>query len=166
MSGGSSSQEEIPHIYPLPEDSVALLYDALDNICSSLKDLFIFWDGHVSFLTLVLNRQTNSPYPGEETRQTVQLWTEYQRIILKANSSISKSIETMILEPVITSLATSRPRQLPWRRHTYPQTKLRREPTIIESTPKPASQWQEYATCLPADVSLSGRLTGFIRKLF
>lgn len=125
----------------------------------------MFWDSHVSFLTLVLNRQTNYPNPGEETKDAVNLWTEYQRILLKANSSISQAIETMSQEPAIT-IIMNRHRQMPWRRHTYPQTKLRREPTIVETVPKPATKWQEFSPRRSATLQISGRLTSFVRGLF
>ncbi|KJA26592.1 hypothetical protein HYPSUDRAFT_52466 [Hypholoma sublateritium FD-334 SS-4] len=163
--GALAPAGELPPVYPFPEDSVSLLYDGLDDICSSLKDLFVFWDGHVSFLTLVLNRQTNYPNPGEETKDAVNLWSEYQRILLKANSSISQAIETMSQEPVI-PIIMNRPRQMPWRRHTYPQTKLRREPTIVETIPKPAARWQEVSTRRSATLQISDRLTSFVRGLF
>ncbi|KAF9481098.1 hypothetical protein BDN70DRAFT_931212 [Pholiota conissans] len=166
IKGLTSANGEIPVHYPPHEDSVEILYEALESIQSSLKDLFVFWDGHVSFLNLVLNRQTNFPAPGEETQATVQTWTEYQRVILKANSSISQSIETMNMEPVVISIETSR--RMPWRRHTYPQTKLRREPTIIETLPKPAAPWQEPSKRSESRRMsiLSGRLTSFVKGLF
>ncbi|KAF8200191.1 hypothetical protein BJ912DRAFT_1038728 [Pholiota molesta] len=166
MKGFASTDGE-PHLpYPAHEDSVVVLYEALKEILSSLKELFIFWDGHVSFLNLVLNRQTNYPAPGEETRAAVETWIDYQKIILKANSSISQSIGTMAMEPVIVSIEPSR--RMPWRRHTYPQTKLRREPTIMETLPKPAAPWHEPSKhrAYDAKFAFSGRLTGFIRGLF
>lgn len=77
------------------------LYDALDGIQSSLDDVLSFWDTHVAFLKLLVNRQSNFPLPGDETKVTVELWVSYQNAILRSSSSISESINALDVYPDI-----------------------------------------------------------------
>ncbi|KAF8957217.1 hypothetical protein BDZ97DRAFT_1847806 [Flammula alnicola] len=134
------SNGDAPNQYPLTEDS----------------DIFVFWDGHVSFLTLVVNRQTNCPTPGEETKATVEVWTKYQRALLQSSSSISESVDEMTTEPTVPTDSTS--------------PKLRREPTRLDTMPNPKTPYQDLskhnAKPKQGHRTFADRLTDFIRRLF
>lgn len=80
---------------------VFALYDALEGIQSSLNDVLSFWETHVAFLKLLVNRQSNFPLPGNETKVTVELWVMYQNAILRSSSSISESVNALDVAPVI-----------------------------------------------------------------
>jgi len=93
---------------------VFALYDALDGVQSSLNDVFSFWEAHVSFLKLLVNRQSNFPLPGDETKVTVELWISYQNAILRSSSSISESVDALDVNPVVPIT-----QKRSWRKDTY-----------------------------------------------
>lgn len=96
------------------KNPVLALYDALDGIQSSLNDIFSFWEAHVSFLKLLVNRQSNFPLPGDETKVTVELWISYQNAILRSSSSISESVDALDVTPVVPIT-----QKRSWRKDTY-----------------------------------------------
>jgi hypothetical protein len=98
----------------IARNPVFALYDALDGIHSSLNDILSFWETHVAFLKLLVNRQSNFPLPGDETKVTVELWIAYQNATLRSSSSISESVDALDVYPVIPIV----PRKT-WRRGSY-----------------------------------------------
>jgi len=99
------------------DDPVTTLFSAFDAVQSSLRDIQAFWEHHVGFLSLLVNRQTNFPAPGEEAKATFELWTRCQTALLQSSSSISESADAMSVEPVATPLT-----RYPTRRITHPIT--------------------------------------------
>ncbi|KDR78082.1 hypothetical protein GALMADRAFT_1300736 [Galerina marginata CBS 339.88] len=124
-----ASHDAVPH----PETTVIALFAALEDIESSLRDLLAFWDNHATFLTLVVNRQSNFPSPGDETKATVELWVRYQAAILQTSSSISQSADAMSVDPSITPLNRN---AMTTRRHTHPSYQAAKHP---EPTPAPSN---------------------------
>jgi len=97
------------------DDPVTTLFSAFDAVQTSLRDIQAFWEHHVGFLSLLVNRQTNFPVPGEEAKATFELWTRCQTALLQSSSSISESADAMSVEPVATPLT-----RYPTRRITHP----------------------------------------------
>ncbi|CAA7263973.1 unnamed protein product [Cyclocybe aegerita] len=98
------------------QDPVGAFYNSLEDVHSSLQDILGFWDHHVSYLVLLVNRQTNFPTPGEETKAVVKLWVSYQAALLQASSSISESADAMSVDPVVA--------EGPFQKHTFPPSNL------------------------------------------
>ncbi|KAF8890824.1 hypothetical protein CPB84DRAFT_1784617 [Gymnopilus junonius] len=140
-----------------PETAVGTLFSVLEDLQSSLRDLHAFWDNHTSFLTLVVNRQTNFPSPGEETKATVELWVRYQAAILQASSSISQSADAMSVDPSIVSMNGKNRR-----RHTFPATAADKR-----SAPSLAPQGPELGDKrdAPMSSSFSHRLIQWLKSL-
>jgi len=138
---------------------VFALYDALDGIQSSLDDVLSFWDTHVAFLKLLVNRQSNFPLPGDETKVTVELWVSYQNAILRSSSSISESINALDVYPDIPIT----PRKT-WRKGSYfsvhvgvvePNVAANDEPHAVDATKESVGH-----------VSFSSRLGKLLYHLF
>ncbi|KAH9476581.1 hypothetical protein JR316_0010493 [Psilocybe cubensis] len=101
-----------------PELTVTTLFSALEDVRSSLWDILAFWENHAAFLTLIVNRQSNFPSPGDETKATVEIWIKYQAALLQASSSIAQSADAMTIDPAIVQ-TNGKTR----RRNTYPQAR-------------------------------------------
>lgn len=116
---------------------VTTLFSALDDVKSSLRDILAFWDNHTTFLTLVVNRQSNFPSPGDETKSTVEIWIRYQAALLQASSSISQSADAMTVDPsVVVMNGKAR------RRQTYPQGRVDRDdkPSMADRSSYPGGE--------------------------
>jgi len=143
---------------PHPEAPVTALYAALEDVQSSLRDLLAFWDNHATFLTLVVNRQSNFPAPGEETKATVELWVRYQAALLQASSSISQSADAMSVDP---SIAPLNGKPMATRRHTHPLSQVEKRP----EQPLPNSQTPNLDDA-KRDQSSFSRILGKLKQFF
>lgn len=83
----------------MPFYSMGTLATALAGIQSSLKQLKAFWDSHAAFLGLLLTRQTNYPSPGGDAKTVLDLWTSYQKVLLRSSSSLLESIQELSTDP-------------------------------------------------------------------
>lgn len=154
MSAGMESDSDIVAKNPL-----FTLYDALDSIQSSLDDVLSFWDTHVAFLKLLVNRQSNFPLPGDETKVTVELWVSYQNAILRSSSSISESVAALDVHPVMPIT----PRRT-WRKGSYFTVNARLVEPNVAATEKPHAV---DATKESVDhVSFSSRLGKLLYHMF
>jgi hypothetical protein len=77
------------------DDGVNVLYAALEGIQTCLQDIRAFWEYHVGFLALLVNRQTNYPSPGPEAKAAFELWTEYRLSLVKCSNSILESSDAL-----------------------------------------------------------------------
>ncbi|KAF9555961.1 hypothetical protein CPC08DRAFT_765553 [Agrocybe pediades] len=100
-----------------PDSAVTVLFKAVEDVQTSLRNILAFWDNHAAFLTLVVNRQTNFPSPGQETKATVEMWTRYQTALLQCSGSIAQTADAMSVDPSVVVLNGK-----PHRRQTYPYT--------------------------------------------
>jgi hypothetical protein len=141
----------------VPKNPGTVLYDALDSIQSALKDVLTFWETHVAFLKLLVNRQSNFPLPGDETKVTVELWTAYQNAILRSSSSISESIDALDVDPVI-PLAPRRT----WRKGAN-VTELNVASGNLQNPMKVTNESEDRVS---NHMSFSNRLGGFLYRLF
>ena len=135
------------------------LYEALDGIQSSLDDVLSFWGTHVAFLKLLVNRQSNFPLPGDETKVTVELWIAYQSAILRSSSSISESLDALDVYPVIPVA----PRRT-WRRRSYFPVDARLDESNVASVDEPNTV--EAAKESVNHMSFSSRVGKLLYHLF
>jgi len=140
------------------DDPVTTLFSAFDAVQSSLRDIQAFWEHHVGFLSLLVNRQTNFPAPGEEAKATFELWTRCQTALLQSSSSISESADAMSVEPVATPLTRH-----PTRRITHP---IPEDRPLSNPTRGGTRSLTDVASGVEAQKAQKKGLFAFIRRWF